>query len=41
MIEWDGDVEYENDQYCVCEVPEPVDDEPWVPLKCGKCERLI
>jgi hypothetical protein len=27
--------------YCVCEEPDLVQDEPWMPVTCAECGRLV
>lgn len=36
VLHWDDQREREY-FYCECDMPDPVDDEPWVPAECGNC----
>lgn len=38
--DWGPDYE-ETRPDCVCDNPDPVPDEPWVPLECGNCGRRM
>lgn len=42
-MEYDG-TEFEDDYPrpdCECDDPDPVNDEPWVPVECANCGGLL